>query len=61
MGLIVGPHLCVQVCGRSLHYDDTTMLTDAVQGKIDELKTNAQAIFYPENASFFELAQTAEG
>ncbi|HYA32531.1 MAG TPA: hypothetical protein VEG65_00835 [Candidatus Bathyarchaeia archaeon] len=49
------------VCEHSLYYDDTTVLTDAVQGKIDELKTNAHAIFYPENVSFFELAQTAEG
>jgi transcription initiation factor IIE alpha subunit len=48
------------VCKQNLHHDDTSKLTDTIQGKIDELKTDAQAIFYLENSSIFELAQTEQ-
>ena len=48
------------VCKQNLYYDDTSKLTDAMQGKINELKTDVQAIFYPENLSIFELVQTEQ-
>jgi transcription factor E len=48
------------VCKQSLYHDDTSIATDNMQEKIDELSTNVLAIFYPENVSFFELAKTAE-
>lgn len=47
-------------CGQSLFYDDTSSLIDTIRNKIDELKTDVQAIFYPENVNIFELAKTAE-
>jgi hypothetical protein len=31
-----------------------------MQGKISELRTDVQAIFYPENSSIFDLVQTEE-
>lgn len=48
------------VCKQSLYHDDTSIPTDTMQEKIDELRTNVLAIFYPENVSIFELAKTAE-
>jgi len=48
------------VCKENLYHDDTSKLVNTVQGKINELKTNVQAIFYPENLSMFELAQTEQ-
>ena len=48
------------ICNQSLYYDDTSIETDTMQEKIDELRTDVLAIFYPENVSIFELAQTAE-
>jgi transcription initiation factor TFIIE subunit alpha len=48
------------VCKESLYHDDTSIPTDTMQEKIDELRTNVLAIFYPENMSIFELAKTAE-
>jgi transcription initiation factor IIE alpha subunit len=48
------------VCKENLYYDDTSELVGTMQGKINELKTNVQSIFYPENLSVFELAQTEQ-
>jgi transcription initiation factor IIE alpha subunit len=59
-GYACGYQFVCPVCKQSLYYDDTSKLTDAMQGKIDELKTDAQAIFYLENLSIFELAQTEQ-
>ncbi|MGZ5563549.1 MAG: hypothetical protein ACXWEM_06930, partial [Halobacteriota archaeon] len=59
-GYACGYQFVCPVCKQSLYYEDTSKLTDAMQGKIDELKTDAQAIFYLENLSIFELAQTEQ-
>jgi transcription initiation factor TFIIE subunit alpha len=59
-GYACGYQFVCPVCKQSLHHDDTSKLTDIMQGKIDELKTDAQAIFYLENLSIFELAQTEQ-
>jgi len=48
------------VCKQRLYYDDTSQMTDTMRGKISELKTDVQAIFYPENSSIFELVQTEQ-
>jgi transcription initiation factor TFIIE subunit alpha len=59
-GYTCGYKFVCPVCKQSLHYDDTSKLTDAMQGKISELRTDVQAIFYPENSSIFDLVQTEE-
>jgi transcription initiation factor TFIIE subunit alpha len=59
-GSACGYEFVCPVCKQSLYHDDTSKLTDTMQGKISELKTDAQAIFYPENVSIFELAQTEQ-
>jgi transcription initiation factor TFIIE subunit alpha len=59
-GNVCGYQFVCPVCKQSLFHDDTSKLTDTIQGKIDELKTDAQAIFYLENSSIFELAQTEQ-
>jgi len=59
-GNACGYEFVCPVCKQSLHHDDTSKLTDTMQGKISELKIDAQAIFYPENVSIFELAQTEQ-
>ncbi len=62
---VASSHVCgykfvCPVCKQSLHHDDTSELTDTIQEKINELKTEVQAIFYPENVSIFELAQVEQ-
>ena len=59
-GYTCGYQFVCPVCKQSLHYDDTSELTDTMQGKISELRTDVQAIFYPENSSIFDLVQTEE-
>jgi transcription initiation factor TFIIE subunit alpha len=59
-GELCGYEFVCPICKQSLYYEDTSALTDIVQLKIDELKTDALAIFYPENVSFFELALAGE-
>jgi transcription initiation factor TFIIE subunit alpha len=59
-GNACGYEFVCPVCKQSLYYDDTSTMTDAMQGKIDELRGDVQAIFYPENVSIFELAQTEQ-
>jgi transcription initiation factor TFIIE subunit alpha len=59
-GNACGYEFVCPVCKQSLYYDDTSKLTDTIQGKINELKTDVQAIFYLENSSIFELAQTEQ-
>jgi len=59
-GYVCGYEFVCPVCKQSLHHDDTSKLIDAIEGKIGELKTDAQAIFYPENSSIFELVQSEE-
>jgi transcription initiation factor TFIIE subunit alpha len=59
-GYTCGYEFVCPVCKQSLHHDDTSTLTDVVQGKINELKTDVQAIFFPENVSIFELGQSEQ-
>ena len=59
-GNACGYEFVCPVCKQSLHHDDTSQLTDSVKGKIDILKTDVQAVFYPENLSMFELVETAQ-
>jgi transcription initiation factor TFIIE subunit alpha len=59
-GNACGYEFVCPVCKENLYYDDTSELVDTMQGKINELKTNVQSIFYPENLSMFELAQTEQ-
>jgi transcription initiation factor TFIIE subunit alpha len=59
-GNTCGYEFVCPVCKQSLYHDDTSKMTDIMQGKINELKTDVQAIFYLENSSIFELAQTEQ-
>jgi transcription initiation factor TFIIE subunit alpha len=59
-GYACGYEFVCPVCKQSLYHDDTSKLTNNMQGKISALKTDAQAIFYPENLSIFELAQAGQ-
>jgi transcription initiation factor TFIIE subunit alpha len=59
-GYTCGYEFVCPICKQSLYHDDTSKQTDAMQGKINELKTDEQAIFYPENLLIFELAQTEQ-
>jgi transcription initiation factor TFIIE subunit alpha len=59
-GFACGYEFVCPVCKQSLYYDDTSKLTDILQGKISELKIDVQAIFYPENLSIFKRAQAEE-
>jgi transcription initiation factor TFIIE subunit alpha len=59
-GNLCGYEFVCPVCKQSLYHDDTSKLTDTMQGKIKDLKTDVQAIFNPENVSIFELAQTEQ-
>jgi transcription initiation factor TFIIE subunit alpha len=59
-GNTCGYEFVCPVCKESLYHDDKSNLVDNVQGKINEFKINVQAIFYPENLSMFELAQTEQ-
>ena len=59
-GEVCGYEFVCPTCKHSLYYDDTSTLTDAMQEKLDEFKTDVTAIFYPENASIFELALAGE-
>ena len=59
-GSVCGYEFVCPVCKQHLYHDDTSILTGIMQGKINELKTDVQAIFYPENLSIFELAQTEQ-
>jgi transcription initiation factor TFIIE subunit alpha len=56
-GYACGYEFVCPVCRQHLYHDDTSKLTDTMQGKIRDLKTDEEAIFYPENLSIFELAQ----
>jgi transcription initiation factor IIE alpha subunit len=59
-GYMCGYEFVCPVCKQRLYYDDTSQMTDTMRGKISELKTDVQAIFYPENSSIFELIQTEQ-
>lgn len=59
-GCACGYKFVCPVCKQSLHYDDTSQITDTMQAKISELKTDVHSIFYPENSSIFELVQTEQ-
>ena len=59
-GNTCGYEFVCPVCKENLYYDDTSELVGTMQGKINELKTNVQSIFYPENLSMFELAKTEQ-
>jgi transcription initiation factor TFIIE subunit alpha len=59
-GSACGYEFVCPVCKQRLYHDDTDTLTGTMQGKIEELKTDVQAIFYPENLSIFELAQAEQ-
>jgi transcription initiation factor TFIIE subunit alpha len=59
-GSACGYEFVCPVCKQHLYHDDTSTMTGTMQGKIKELKTDFQAIFYPENSSIFELAQTEQ-
>ncbi len=59
-GSACGYEFVCPVCKQPLYHDDTSTLIGTMQGKINELKTDVPAIFYPENLSIFELAQTEQ-
>jgi transcription initiation factor TFIIE subunit alpha len=55
-GYECGYEFICPVCKTSLHHQDNSNSIDAVQRKINELKVNLQAIFYPENLRILDSA-----
>jgi transcription initiation factor IIE alpha subunit len=59
-GCDCGYEFVCPICKQSLYHDNTSKLIETMQAKIDELKTDAQAIFYAENLAIFERAQAEQ-
>jgi transcription initiation factor TFIIE subunit alpha len=59
-GYVCGYEFVCPTCKQRLYHDDSSTKTDNLREKINELKTDERAIFYPENLSIFELAKTLQ-
>jgi len=59
-GYVCGYEFVCPICKQRLYHDDSSKQMDTLQGKINELKTDERAIFYPENLSIFELAYSLQ-